>query len=158
VREIVREIAQSPEHMQRFYNPSEGGAANEHAVANLYRHILGRQPDAGGLRSYASAVSRSGFAAVGDDIVNSSEYANAYGDWGVPGSGGMNYCGYGQSRRESVAGPRTRYGGLDTNRDGVISLNEWRGSRNAFRNHDWNGDGVLSGDEVRDGAIPPASS
>jgi len=158
VREIVRQIAQSPEHMQRFFNPNEGGAANERAVANLYRHILGRQPDAGGLRTYGNVASRSGFAAVVDSIVNSSEYTNSYGDWGVPGSGGVNYCGNAQSRRNEGNGQRTRFNGLDTNRDGVISLNEWRGSRNAFRNHDWNGDGVLSGDEIRDGAIPPASS
>ena len=33
VREIVRQIAQSPEHMQRFFNPSEGATANENAVS-----------------------------------------------------------------------------------------------------------------------------
>src|SRR5689334_5342124 len=49
VREIVRAIAKSPEHAQRFYNPGEGAVAHERAVANLYRHILGRQPDQGGL-------------------------------------------------------------------------------------------------------------
>src|ERR1700741_1319122 len=43
VREIVRQIAQSPEHMQRFF-----AANNQDSVGTMYRHILGRQPDAGG--------------------------------------------------------------------------------------------------------------
>src|SRR5258705_5057730 len=51
VRELVRQIAQSPEHMQRFFNSSEGSTANENGVGTLYRHILGRQPAAGGLRT-----------------------------------------------------------------------------------------------------------
>jgi Ca2+-binding EF-hand superfamily protein len=42
-----------------------------------------------------------------------------------------------------------RFADMDTNRDGVITRNEWRGSDQAFRNHDWNGDGKLSGEEVR---------
>ena len=45
-----------------------------------------------------------------------------------------------------------RFAGMDTNGDGVITRNEWRGSEQAFRNHDWNGDGRLSGDEVQPGA------
>ena len=39
---------------------------------------------------------------------------------------------------------------MDTDRDGVVTRAEWRGSDQAFRNHDTNGDGVLSGVEVRD--------
>ena len=38
---------------------------------------------------------------------------------------------------------------MDTDRDGVVTRAEWRGSAQAFRNNDRNGDGVLSGDEVR---------
>jgi hypothetical protein len=44
---------------------------------------------------------------------------------------------------------------MDTNRDGVITKREWRGSDTSFREHDWNGDGVLSGDEVRVGIARP---
>lgn len=47
---------------------------------------------------------------------------------------------------------RIRFQNMDTNGDGVITRDEWRGSDRAFRNQDWNGDGVLSGDEVRIGA------
>lgn len=45
-----------------------------------------------------------------------------------------------------------RFQGMDSNGDGVITRDEWRGSDRSFRNHDWNGDGRLSGDEVRPGA------
>src|SRR3954447_20487722 len=45
-----------------------------------------------------------------------------------------------------------RFEPMDTNRDGVITRDEWRGNDRSFRNHDWNGDGRLSGDEVRPGA------
>src|SRR5438552_3349358 len=53
VRDDVRQIAQSPESMQRFYNASEGAAAYDNAVGILYRHILGRQPDAAGAANFA---------------------------------------------------------------------------------------------------------
>jgi Ca2+-binding EF-hand superfamily protein len=48
-----------------------------------------------------------------------------------------------------------RFQGMDTNRDGVITREEWRGNARAFNNNDWNGDGILSGDEVRPGAQRP---
>ncbi|HXG54565.1 MAG TPA: hypothetical protein VNJ03_04235 [Vicinamibacterales bacterium] len=44
-----------------------------------------------------------------------------------------------------------RFEGMDRNRDGVITRQEWQGSAESFRVHDWNGDGRLSGDEVRPG-------
>jgi Ca2+-binding EF-hand superfamily protein len=47
---------------------------------------------------------------------------------------------------------RMRFEAMDTNRDGRITRDEWRGSDRSFANHDWNGDGVLSGEELRVGA------
>lgn len=47
-----------------------------------------------------------------------------------------------------------RFAGLDTNHDGRITRDEWRGN-DSFNQHDWNGDGVLSGAEVTPGAEPP---
>jgi Ca2+-binding EF-hand superfamily protein len=156
VREIVREIAKSQEHSQRFYNPGEGEVAHQRAVANLYRHILGRQPDEGGLRSLTQTAMNQGLDRVVDAIVNSREYNQNFGDWGVPGSGGIRYCG--GARPQGLANPDMRFPQLDTNRDGRITRSEWRGTANAFRVNDWNRDGVLSGDEVRLGAYPPDDS
>jgi hypothetical protein len=48
-----------------------------------------------------------------------------------------------------------RFQAMDTNNDGRITRDEWRGSTQSFRVHDWNGDGVLSGDEVRTGTARP---
>jgi hypothetical protein len=78
VREIVRQIAQSPEHMQRFLNSSEGASANRNAIGTFYRHILGRQPDAGGLDSMANLANSSGLGAVVNGIVNSAEYTQTW--------------------------------------------------------------------------------
>ena len=62
-----------------------------------------------------------------------------------------------------AAGPdrqaQTRFRGMDTDRDGVITRAEWRGNDQAFRQQDTNRDGVLSGNEVR-GVVaeaPPAT-
>ena len=47
---------------------------------------------------------------------------------------------------------RMRFEVMDSNNDGVITRDEWRGSARSFEVHDWNGDGRLAGDEVRIGA------
>jgi len=165
VRDVVHAIADSPEHNQRFYNANEGAVANERAVANLYRHILGRQPDAGGLRTYTNMAATRGLHEVAHAILNSDEYNRTFGEWGVPGSGGVVYCGNGTASTQSsvtgttgTANTQMLYADLDRNHDGVIARSEWRGSPNSFRMRDWNGDGVLSGDEVRPDALPPANS
>jgi Ca2+-binding EF-hand superfamily protein len=157
VREVVRQIAQSPEHMQRFFN-----ANDQNAVGTMYRHILGRQPDPGGLQSMTNLANRNGRAAVVDQIVNSQEYTRTFGDSGVPGSGGVVYCGNGNQtaavQGTSGTNPQMRYVDLDRNHNGQIERNEWRGSPRQFAILDWNNDGVLSGDEVRVGAVPPRGS
>src|SRR5215213_8651341 len=55
--------------------------------------------------------------------------------------------GRGRGRTEPI-----RFQGMDTNGDGIISRDEWRGNDRSFANNDWNGDGQLSGAEVRPGA------
>jgi Ca2+-binding EF-hand superfamily protein len=161
VREIVHAIADSPEHNQRFYNANEGAVANERAVANLYRHILGRQPDAAGLQALTNMAASQGLHAVAHTILDSEEYRRTFGDWGVPGSGGVVYCGSSQSSVIGTSGTTNTqmlYADLDRNHDGVIARREWRGNAASFRLRDWNGDGVLSGDEVRPDAVPPANA
>jgi hypothetical protein len=162
VRDVVREVAKSPEYTQRFHNPEPGeGVPYERSVARLYRHILTRQPDPAGQRAYAQLAQRQGAEAVVDRIVNSAEYTQQFGDWGVPGSGGMRYC-VPNSRTASQAptpapavDDQGRFAGMDRNGDGVITRLEWRGNRQSFDNQDWNNDGVLSGDEVAPAAGRP---
>ncbi len=155
VRDVVREIAKSPEHTERFFNQEAGEAVPyERSVARFYRHVLARQPDAAGQRAFAQLAQREGAGAVVDHIVNSAEYTEQFGDWGVPGSGGTRYCAPGsrtvsQTPTPGVGGDdRSRFAGMDRNGDGVITLAEWRGNYQSFGNQDWNNDGVLSGDEV----------
>lgn len=152
VRDVVREVAKSPEHRQRFYNPQEGNVANERAVGALYRHILGRQADPAGQRTYAEMAARRGLDAVVDSLLESSEYNQSFGDWGVPGSGGMRYCGNDRPQANSRTNDDMRFRDMDRDNDGRISRDEWHGSRQSWAVHDWNNDGVLSGDELRTGA------
>ena len=153
VREIVRDVAKSSEHMQRF-----GQDATRESVATLYRHILGRQPDETGLREYTATASRRGLAFVADDIIASPEYSQQFGDWGVPGSGGLRFCATGaQAQTTMLNGDVMRWSQMDRNRDGIITRAEWRGSRATFDAADWNNDGVLTGDEVREGAVRPSA-
>jgi hypothetical protein len=92
VRELVRDIANSPEHTQRFYNSSENDA-HLRAVETLYRHVLGRHADPEGAQANARLAQSRGLGAVVDRLVNSPEYQQSFNDWGVPGSGGLRYCG-----------------------------------------------------------------
>ena len=154
VRDVVRAVAKSPEYMDRFGRRGAfEGQPYTRAVAGLYRHLLGRQPDASGQAHWVGVAQQSGLAAVVDGFVDSAEYTNNFGDWGVPGSGGVRFCANGG--RRSTQSSRIidgRFRGMDRNGDGVISRSEWQGNNVAFNNQDWNNDGVLSGDEVRAGA------
>jgi phycobilisome linker polypeptide/uncharacterized protein DUF4214/EF hand domain-containing protein len=168
VRDVVRGITTSPEYTQRFvYTESGEGMPYERSVARLYRHILGRQPDAEGQRAFAQLAQRSGANAVIDRILASNEYNERFGDWGAPGSGGMRYCAPNSaaSRSTGTSGTGTsgttaarRFRGMDRNNDGVITRNEWRGSNRSFEVHDWNGDGILSGDELNASAFRAGST
>src|SRR5687768_12278913 len=143
VREVVRAIAMSDEHQQRFWR-QEAGEETPYvrAVGTIYRHLLGRQPDAAGARTWANQASRSGVNSIVDSILNSPEYNQQYGDWGVPGSGGLRYCGTtNQGGAIQPAQPpaaragrpvQRRFRVMDRNNDGTITRNEWRGSRPSF--------------------------
>ena len=152
VRDLVRQFAKSDEHMQRFWRQESGEEVPYfRAVGTMYRHILGRQTDTAGARYWASQAARRGIDPIVDQIVDSNEYDRLYGDWGVPGSGGLRYCGpNNEDGGQQVPGSamNQRFRGMDRNNDGVISQYEWRGNIQAFENQDWNNDGVLSGNEV----------
>jgi len=156
VRDVVRAISTSPEHMHRFIHTEAGESTPyERSVARLYRHILGRQPDAEGQRTFAQIAQRDGPRAVIERILSSREYNQQFGDWGAPGSGGVVFCApAGAASQSSLDRGATarRFRGMDRNDDGIITPSEWRGSRRSFEVHDWNNDGVLSRAEVDAGA------
>ena len=168
VKQVVREIASSQEHNQRFWRTEAGEEAPYfRAVGTLYRHVLGRQPDAAGARHWANVGAQQGTNTVVEQLVNSAEYNNQFGDWGVPGSGGIRYCGpsnQGAAAPQVIQVPQAsvvdnrdrnvprRFQTMDRNNDGRVDRNEWRGSARSFEVHDWNNDGVLSGDELNAGS------
>jgi len=146
-RDIVRQVAASSEHTQRFLS-----GTRDSAVTTLYRHLLNRQPDPDGLRAHAEGIGAFGVAAVVENMVSSAEYQQSTGDNGVPGPSGVRYCGPGTAQSAQPAPGGNRFQAMDANRDGVIARREWTGTREAFNVQDWNADGVLSGEEVRPGA------
>ena len=54
VRQIANDFAVSAEHRQRFGNGTSDGERKT-AVTTLYRHLLGREPDASGLQAHVDA-------------------------------------------------------------------------------------------------------
>jgi hypothetical protein len=61
-----------------------------------------------------------------------------------------------EEARRTRSSDRQKFQGMDTNNDGVITRQEYRGNDQSFANHDWNNDGVLSGNELTPGAHRPA--
>jgi Ca2+-binding EF-hand superfamily protein len=150
VREIVREIAKSPEHRQRFLiTSSQDGRIN--AVTTLYRHLLARDPDPGGLNSHVQALAQTDVNEIIDTMIDSAEYQQKFGADTAPGSN-RRYCRDGNSSAADNSGRRIRFQNMDRNGNGAIERSEWNGSRGSFEVHDWNRDGVLSGIEVEPGA------
>jgi len=151
VRDVVREVAKSNEHVQRFLSTGNRDQQQQ-AVTYLYRHVLGRQPDPSGMNTYLNIVGSKGVQTAVDSLVSSAEYQQNFGSDAVPGKN-IRYCGPGAQQSVGTTGTNEpiRFRGMDGNNDGRISRDEWRGSDQSFRVHDWNNDGVLSGDEVRPG-------
>jgi phycobilisome linker polypeptide/uncharacterized protein DUF4214/EF hand domain-containing protein len=156
VREVVRAVAVSPEYTQRFWYAESGeGTPYERSVGRLYRHLLGRQPDAEGQNAFARMGQQSGINPVVDRILTSSEYRQQFGDWGVPGSGGLRYCrpnGVDNNNDQASVTPGWRFRDMDRNGDGVITRNEWRsasGSMPSFNRLDVNNDSRLTRYEFR---------
>ena len=86
VREIVRAIAKSPEHLRRV-----GSQDRDDMVVDVYRHLLNRRPDPEALKHAGILASMRGSASLIDQIVDSPEYRQRFGDWSVPGSS-VRYC------------------------------------------------------------------
>jgi hypothetical protein len=142
VKELVRNVAMSSEHMRRF-GQTEPGEEQPYsrAVATFYRHLLGRQPDIGGLRNWTRVAQQRGLPTVIDGLINSAEYDDRFSDFGVPGSGGLRYCSdtpaarstsglgriraLGTSGRAIVVGGDRRWvdTGIDVPANAVVSIN-----------------------------------
>jgi Ca2+-binding EF-hand superfamily protein len=148
VRELVQTIASSAEHRRRFL-PGESEGSRRQAVTNLYKHLLGREPDAGGLQAHVDTAGRSDIDAVISSLISSAEYQQKYGEQTVPGQG-VRYCG--ARYNSSASNNWFRFRDMDRNNNGIIERGEWNGSARSFNVHDWNRDGVLSNSEVRRGA------
>ncbi len=81
VREFVRTLAGSDIYRQRFYTPYP----NTKVIEFLFRHLLGRAPATQGeIRQYNKLLAEQGLKAAVDAIVNSSEYAQYFGEDVVP--------------------------------------------------------------------------
>ena len=147
VRELVRNMAKSNEHRKRF---TPGAPAS--AVTYAYRHLLGREPDPGGLQAHTQVLSSEDINAVIDNMIDSAEYQQLYSDDTVPGAK-LRFCGPGSSSSSSTDtnATRMRFQAMDANRNGQIERSEWNGGDRSFTVHDWNNDGVLSREEVRVG-------
>ena len=130
VRELVRNAAQSREHAQRFM-----AGDRRSGVTSAYRHLLGREPDPGGLEAHVRVLETENPSAVIDNIVDSAEYQQLYSDDTVPGAK-LRYCGAGGATSTNM-----RFRNMDRNGNGVIERGEWTGGAQSFTVHDWNGDG-----------------
>jgi hypothetical protein len=104
VREIVRGIAKSPEHLQRF-----GSQSRDNMVVDVYRHLLNRGPDPEGMKNAGLFISMRGSASLVDQLVDSPEYRERFGDWTVPGSS-VRYCAAGDPRSRQASSAVQRRG------------------------------------------------
>ena len=71
--------------------------------------------------------------------------------WAAAASGALLLLGLAAAPDAEAQRGRMRFAEMDTDNDGRITRDEWRGSRQSFMVHDWNNNGVLDGDEVRPG-------
>lgn len=95
IESVARDIMASDEYKQRGGSSTQAvddRAAYEPGVRSLYRHVMGREPDEGGLRSLIELASMYGIDAVVDHMIASEEYTRLYGDDAVPGRA-ARYCG-----------------------------------------------------------------
>jgi phycobilisome core-membrane linker protein len=81
VREFVRYLASSDNYRRRFYTPYP----NTKVIEFLFRHILGRAPATQAeIRQYNKLLADSGLRAAVDAMVDSTEYAQYFGEDVVP--------------------------------------------------------------------------
>jgi len=155
VKEIVRQVAKSPEHLE-VIGTGTSQIERQRAADYLYEHLLGRRAGVGEIRDRAAWIQQKGAASLVDDFIDSPEYASSFGDWRVPGSN-VSYCAGGSpgltarprgttgtSGTPGASNTLTSFDRADRNRDGRVTVSEWDDTRQAFRDADANRDNVLS--------------
>ncbi len=81
VKEFVRRLGKSPLYQKQFFQPY----INSRALELAFRHFLGRGPSSREeVQKYFSIVSIGGLSALIDALVDSSEYADYFGEETVP--------------------------------------------------------------------------
>jgi len=81
MKEFVRRLCKSPLYRKQFFEPF----INSRALELAFRHILGRGPSSREeVQKYFIIVSDGGLAALIDELVDSQEYADYFGEETVP--------------------------------------------------------------------------
>ena len=82
MRDVVRDLAHSPEFKQRFIDTHP---APPDQITLVYKQFLGRDPDSQGLETYKQEMaSGKKIDDVINDLIGSQEYTDKFGDSGVP--------------------------------------------------------------------------
>jgi phycobilisome core-membrane linker protein len=82
VRDVVRNLAHSPEFKQRFLDTHPSPPDQ---ITLAYKQFLGRDPDSQGLETYKQEMAAGKpIDDVINDLIGSQEYTNKFGDEGVP--------------------------------------------------------------------------
>lgn len=94
VRAVAESIVASPEYRQRATASGIplGVEAYTAPVRALYRHLLAREPDPGGLQAMTELASVYGMKGVIDRVLTSPEYRERFGEDGIPGTNAA-FCG-----------------------------------------------------------------
>jgi hypothetical protein len=89
----TRELMSGAQTVDAFVAHTASRAANnaQDAVAILYRRLLGREPDAEGLRNYTELAQRQGIEAVAQSIVASAEYRSRASSANAPSDSATAY-------------------------------------------------------------------
>ncbi len=81
-KELVYELVTSSEHQRKFFDK---GPAQY--IYHIYDHLLARNPDPAGLKTYRRMLQERGHEAVIRSIMNSNEYRQRFGENTIPGEG-----------------------------------------------------------------------
>ena len=102
---VTQSIVASPEYRARSTPagiPLQDMDGYEESVRRLYRHVLGRQADEEGLRTFAELAAVYGVKGPVDRMISSPEYGQRYGENGIPGRRDGQFCGVPFGRRTAV--------------------------------------------------------